>query len=231
MYQPAPAAPSTEPTITAGGQKFAAVEKFTYLESILPRTVTMMKRSPTELHVQVQPLAGYTPVCGNKVVSSYRPKVWCTVWSFCLPCCMPVRLGQSTVTSSFHMMHCTCCSTSNSRTGFQTPKSFWEQIWWIYVQCSRYPSWDWQGICVPYMMSTCQSGTLSDLKTAKHYLGGQKKCYKDTVKVSLKCSGISPDTWEEAAQVHMTWYSLMTAYEEYTESVRPSKRTSSRRAE
>ena len=57
-----------------------------------------------------------------------------------------------------------------------------------------------------------------ELKAGKCCHGGQKKCYKDTLIASLKCSGISSDTWEEAAQLCATWCSLinngLTAYEE-----------------
>ena len=58
----------------------------------------------------------------------------------------------------------------------------------------------------------------SELKADKHSSRGQK-CYEYTLKVSLKCCGISPDTWQEAAQAGTTWHGLIdtrtTAYEEH----------------
>ena len=58
-----------------------------------------------------------------------------------------------------------------------------------------------------------------ELKVGKVSHAGQKKCYKDTLKASLRCYGIIPDSLEEAAQVCATGYRLpntgVIAYEEH----------------
>ena len=43
------------------------------------------------------------------------------------------------------------------------------------------------------------------LQQGKHSLGGQKKCYKDTLKVLLKAFGISIDTWDQTAWDRGKW--------------------------
>ena len=45
----------------------------------------------------------------------------------------------------------------------------------------------------------------SELQHGKRSLGGPKKCYKDTLKGSLKSFNLNPDTWELAAQYHSEW--------------------------
>ena len=44
-----------------------------------------------------------------------------------------------------------------------------------------------------------------ELQQGKCSLGGQKKCYKDTLKVSLKAFNISIDTWEQTAHDRGIW--------------------------
>ena len=77
----------------------------------------------------------------------------------------------------------------------------------------------WVGhVC--HMSDECQPKRMfySELKAGKCSHGGKKKCYKDSLKVSLESCGINSDSWEEATQIHATWHSLintrMTAYEE-----------------
>ncbi|KAJ1199605.1 hypothetical protein NDU88_003438 [Pleurodeles waltl] len=57
-----------------------------------------------------------------------------------------------------------------------------------------------------------------ELEKGKCTQGGQKKCFKDTLKVSLKCFVINPDSWEILAQDHPAWQSCIskgaTSYEQ-----------------
>lgn len=39
-----------------------------------------------------------------------------------------------------------------------------------------------------------------ELKEGKRNLGGQKKCFKDTIKVSFKSFDIDPESWDETAK-------------------------------
>ena len=48
-----------------------------------------------------------------------------------------------------------------------------------------------------------------ELQVGDHSQGGQKKCYKDTLKVSLKDSNIPPESWEQSAQDRTKWYCLI----------------------
>ncbi|KAJ1104868.1 hypothetical protein NDU88_002276 [Pleurodeles waltl] len=57
-----------------------------------------------------------------------------------------------------------------------------------------------------------------ELAEGKCTQGGQKKCFKDTLKVSLKSFGIDPDSWEILAQDLPAWQSCIskdaTSYEQ-----------------
>ena len=44
-----------------------------------------------------------------------------------------------------------------------------------------------------------------ELVTGKRTTGGQYKCYKDTLKASLKNFNINPDTWENLAATRTAW--------------------------
>ena len=48
-----------------------------------------------------------------------------------------------------------------------------------------------------------------ELQHGKRSLGGPKKCYKDTLKGSLKSFNLSPDTWELAAQNCNEWHAAL----------------------
>ena len=48
-----------------------------------------------------------------------------------------------------------------------------------------------------------------ELSAGKCSVGGQYKCYKDTLKVTMKNFHIDPDNWEQAALDRPTWRSLI----------------------
>ena len=48
-----------------------------------------------------------------------------------------------------------------------------------------------------------------ELQVGKRSQGGQKKCYKDTPKVSLKNFNIPPESWEQSAQDREKWRCLI----------------------
>ncbi|KAJ1135547.1 hypothetical protein NDU88_001986 [Pleurodeles waltl] len=50
-----------------------------------------------------------------------------------------------------------------------------------------------------------------ELAEGKHTQGGQKKHFKDTVKVSLKSFGIDPDSWEILAKLYQQRHYLLRA--------------------
>ncbi|KAJ1204408.1 hypothetical protein NDU88_008186 [Pleurodeles waltl] len=57
-----------------------------------------------------------------------------------------------------------------------------------------------------------------ELAEDKRTQGGQKKCFKDTMKVSMRSSGIDLDSWETLAQDRPDWQSYIgkgaTSYEQ-----------------
>ena len=62
-----------------------------------------------------------------------------------------------------------------------------------------------------------------ELKTDNCLHGGQKKRFKDTIKVSLKCFSIDMDSWESLAQDRLTWRSLIQDGAASSESHRITK--------
>ena len=48
-----------------------------------------------------------------------------------------------------------------------------------------------------------------ELQQGKRFQGGQKKRYKDCLRLSLKAFQINPDTWEETAQDRTCWRSAV----------------------
>ncbi|KAJ1082765.1 hypothetical protein NDU88_002930 [Pleurodeles waltl] len=71
----------------------------------------------------------------------------------------------------------------------------------IYTQATLY-------ICQTYA-SPRYCSMVNWWKTNAHK-GGQKKHFKDTLKVSLKSFGLDPDTWEILAQYRPTWQSCIS---------------------
>ncbi|KAJ1162675.1 hypothetical protein NDU88_003142 [Pleurodeles waltl] len=59
-----------------------------------------------------------------------------------------------------------------------------------------------------------------ELAEGKRTQAGQKKCFKDTLKVSLKSFGIDPDSWEILAQDHHSWRSCISKGAIYYEQSR-----------
>ena len=60
-----------------------------------------------------------------------------------------------------------------------------------------------------------------ELRHGEHSLGGQKKHFKDTLKVSLKAFGISHNSWEQAAMDRPKWQaSVSTCGTKYHEANR-----------
>ena len=53
--------------------------------------------------------------------------------------------------------------------------------------------------------------------------GDQKKCYKDTLKASLKDFNIPPESWEQTAHDRAKWRSLIRKEEDTYEAMRVCK--------
>ena len=66
MYQTAPAVPYIECIVIMAGEKLTVALKFTYLGSTLSRKGNINEEVQLELHVLVQLLADYQPVCGKE---------------------------------------------------------------------------------------------------------------------------------------------------------------------
>ena len=69
MFQPSPNIPCTEPNITVGGEILLWQISSLTLVAFYQGQSPPMKRSTTELHVQVWFLADDMPMCGKEEVS------------------------------------------------------------------------------------------------------------------------------------------------------------------
>ena len=72
-----------------------------------------------------------------------------------------------------------------------------------------------------------------ELQEGKRCHGGQRKRFKDSLKVSLKSFGIDPTSWETIAQERATWRSYLlkgSAYCEEERTTAAEKRRKERKA-
>ena len=211
MHQPAPGVPYTEPTITIGGEKLAVADKFIYLGSTLSRTVTIDEEVTFRI-AKASTAFGrlYSNVWNRRGISLqtklkvYRAVVLpsllyaCETWT--------VYSRHAKQLNSFHLR----CVRKLLNIKWQDKIPDTEVLQRadmssIYAMLKR-SQLRWAGH-VHRMSDERLPKRLfyGELTEGKRSHGGQKKRYKDTLKASLKCCGINPDSWEEAAQDRPSW--------------------------
>lgn len=234
LYQPASGAPHIEPDITVGSQKLVASEKFTYLGSTLSRQAnlddeitTRLARASTafgRLHSTVWHRRGIRLQTKLKVYRAvvlpsllYANETW-TVYS-----------RHSKQLNSFHLR---CLRRLlNIKWQDKVPDTeVLQQANMISIHALlKRSQLRWAGH-VRRMPDERLPKKLfyGELSSGKRSLGGQSKRYRHTLKASLKCCDISPDTWEDVALDRSTWRSLIksgtAAYESERISVAKQKR-------
>ena len=202
MHQAAPGKTYTEPNITINGQQPNAVDKFTYLGSTLSRNIViddevnarLAKASAAfgRLHKNVWNKRGITLEMKIKV---YQVIVLMTLLYGC-----ELWMVYQCHTRKLNHFHTTCL------------REFLDIKWQDKIpdtevlRCASLPSthvilmlsqlcWAGHVVCMPDHWLTKRL-FYGELHQGKCSLGGQKKCYKDTIKVSLKAFDISINTWE-----------------------------------
>ncbi len=197
LFQQAPATPYTEPTIIVNGEKLKVAEK--YLLMIIHISY------PGQALLSV----GFMTKYGKEEVSSWRPSSKYIAQSSCPPYSTPVKPGQCTVPKQLKYFHM-CCLRNIKHIKWQDTipdtevlqRAEMESVF-VMLKCSQLR---WAG-------HVCH---MSDERLPKrlfygelHSQGGQRKCYKDCLKASLKCCNISLDSWEDLAQENSAWRTLL----------------------
>ena len=215
MHQPAPGKPYFEPNITINGQRLNAVEKFTYLGSTLSRNVViddevnarLAKASSAfgRLYKNVWNRRGITTETKIKV---YRAIVLTTLLYGCETWTVYRRHARK-----LNHVHTTCLrkllgikwqdmipdTEVFARAGLPS-------IHTILMQSQL----RWAGHVVRMPDHRLPKRLLyGELQHGKRSQGGQKKRFKDTLKVSLKAFDINHDTWEQTAQDRGVWRSAV----------------------
>ena len=65
MYKPMPGKPHQEPSVKVNKQKLTAMDKFTYLESTLSRSVQIDDETNARIAKSVLPSEDFARQCGN----------------------------------------------------------------------------------------------------------------------------------------------------------------------
>ena len=205
MHQPAPGKTYAEPNIAINGQQLHAVNKFTYLGSTLLINVViddevnarLSKASAafSRLHKNVRNRRGITLETKIKVYQAivlttllYGCKSWMAYQCHARKLnhfhttCLRELLGikwQDKIPDTEVLRHASLPS-----------------IYTILMQSQLH--WTGHVVCMPDHQLPKRL-LFGKLQQGKHSPRGQKKCYKDTLKVSLKAFDISIDTWEQTA--------------------------------
>ena len=237
MYQPAPGKPYQEPHITVKGQTLQAVDKFTYLGSTLSRDVSV----DAEVNNRIaKASAAFGRLRGNvwerrglsltTKLKVYRAVVLttllyaCETWTVYSRHCK--RLNHFHLSCLRKLLHIRWqdrvpdtevlrqAGLSTIHTLLQKAQARWAGHM-VRMSDSRIPKQLLYG----------------ELHQGKRTAGGQKKRFKDCLKVSLKNLGINTDTWEKLALDRPAWRSKTTtgAHRAETRLIEEAQQKRSRR--
>lgn len=212
MHQPAPGKPYVEPNISVNGQRLNVVEKNTYLGSTLSRTVVIDDEVNTSrlakasaafgrLHKNVWDRRGITTETKIKV---YKAVVLTTLLYSCESWTVYQRHARELNnfhTTSLRKLLGIKWQDKISDIGVLTRANLLS-IHTILMQTQL----RWAGHVVRMPDHRLLKKLLfGELQHGKRSLGGQKKRFIDTLKVSLKAFGISHNSWEQAAMNRPKW--------------------------
>ena len=213
LHQPAPHKTYVEPAITTGGETLKAVDKFTYLGSTLSRFVNIDEEVDTRI------------AKASSVFGRLRKSVWerrgiklATKLKVYRAVVLPTLL-YACETWTVYERHARKLDRFHMNSLRKLLKITWQDKLPDTEVLSRadLPSIHtllkkaqvrWAGHIVR-MPNTRLPKRLfyGELTEGKRSQGGQKKRYKDTLKVSLKSFNISPNTWEIEALNRPVWRS------------------------
>ena len=202
VYQPAPGKPYKEPTITVKGQRLQVVDKFTYLRSTLSRVVHI----DDEVNARIAKASAAFVRRGGSLWdrSGIRLDTKLKVYrSVVLP-----TLLYACETWTVYQRHAKRLNHFHTSCLRKLLKIKWQD---------RIPDTEvlkragMQSIHTLLKLAQLRwTGHLyGELQVGKHFHGGQKKRYKDTLKASLNDFNIPTESWEQIAQDRTKWQGLI----------------------
>ena len=215
MYQPAPGNSYQEPNITVNGQRLQAVEHFTYLGSTLSRSANIdaevnnriAKASSAfgRLRKTVWERRGISQLTKIKV---YKAVVLTTLLYGCETWTIYRRHEKQL--QQFHLR----CLRSILIIRWQDKISDTEVLERAQlpsvITTMRKAQTRWAGHVSRMADSRIPKQLFyGELRSGERKVGGQRKRYKDSLKVYLKDFNIDVTTWENAASDRQTWRSLI----------------------
>ena len=234
LHQPAPNKPYVEPSIIVNGETLKAVDKFAYLGSTLSRLVNIddeadirIAKASTafgRLRATVWERRGIKLATKLKV---YKAVVLPTLLYACETWTVYVRHAKKL--NRFHLN----CLRKLLKITWQDKvpdTDVLSQAKMPSIFCLlRKAQVRWAGHVVRMPENRLPKKLFyGELAEGKRSPGGQKKRFKDTLKVSLKSFDIKPDTWETQALNRPAWRSCVskgaTAYEKRRIAEAQSKR-------
>ena len=213
MYQPAPGTPYTDPVITANGQKLASAEKFVYLGSTLSKSALLDEEIALRIARASTAFGRLQDSVWNRegLGSETKLKVYRAV---VLP-----SLLYAAETWTPYSRHAAVLNRSHLRWLRQILHISWQDyipdtevlqqagMETIHAMLMR-SQLRWAGHVVRMPDERLPKRLLyGELCAGKRSRGGQKKRFKDTLKVSLKCCSFDHNAWEELASDRPAWRS------------------------
>ena len=204
VYQPAPGKPYKEPTITVKGQRLQVVDKFTYLGSTLSRVVHIDDEVNARISKASGRLSGSIWDRSEIRLDTKLPTLLyaCETWS--------VYQRHAKRLNHFH----TSCLRKLLKIKWQDRIPDTEVLKRAGMQSIhtilKLVQLRWTGHVTRMPDERLPKKILyGELQVGKRSHGGQKKRYKDTLKVSRKDFNIPTESWEQIAQDRTKWRGLI----------------------
>ena len=216
MYQPAPGKPYKAPRIMVKGQELQAVDNFTYLGSTLSRAVNI----DAEVNSRVAKASTAFGRLRRNVWErrglslSTKLKVYRAVVLTTLLYASETWTVYSRHTKQLNRLHLNCLrKILRIKWQDRTPDTEVLEragIPSVYTLLQKTQA-RWAGHVVRMADSRLPKQLMyGELYNGKRSVGGQKKRFKDCLKMSLQELGIPTDTWERVASDRPTWRSKLT---------------------
>ena len=213
LHQPAPGRPYVEPSITVNGQRLNTVQRFSYLGSTLSQNVTIDDEVSVRIARASSTFGRLYPNVWNRrgITIQTKLKVYrAVVLPTLLYACETWTVYQRHARKLNHFHSTSLRKILGIKWQDKIPdtvvltKAGLPSIFTLLMQSQL----RWAGHVVRMPDERLPKRLFyGELQHGQRSHGGQKKRYKDTLKVSLKAFAINPDTWELAAKDRSTWRS------------------------
>ena len=211
MYQPAPKKPYQEPSITVNGQRLAAVDKFTYLGSTLSRCVHIDDEINARIAKASSAFGRLRPTVWDRkgVHLTTKLKVYRAIVLTTLLYASETWTIYQRHAKKLNRFHLTCLrKLLRVKWQDKVPDTeILEQTGMCSISTMLHKTQlRWAGHITRMTDERLPKRILyGELVNGARSRGGQKKRFKDTLKVSLKDFGIDTDSWETVAKNRSAW--------------------------